>query len=59
MTLLKILAVLLLALLVAVPLLERYGKPHDTEDVSSLSKWILPLAALLIVMQMFLFWRGG
>lgn len=56
MTLLKILAILFVALLIAVPLLERFGKPQDTEEVSSMSKWILPLAAILIVIQMIVYW---
>lgn len=59
MTLLKILAVLLVALLIAVPLLERFGKSHEPEEVSGMSRWILPLAALLIVLQMFLYWSGN
>tara|TARA_B100000446_G_scaffold62752_1_gene59280 strand:- start:50604 stop:50780 length:177 start_codon:yes stop_codon:yes gene_type:complete len=56
MTLLKILGVLLIALLIAIPLLERFGKPHSDEEVSSLNRWILPLAAILVLMQMFLYW---
>ncbi|MGH1372383.1 MAG: hypothetical protein ACRBBW_10130 [Cellvibrionaceae bacterium] len=59
MTLLTILAVLFVALIIAVPLLERFGKPHDNEEVSSMSKWILPLAAALIVIQMIAYWSGS
>ena len=58
MTLLKILGILALALIIVVPLLERFGKHHEPEEVGSLSKWILPLCALLIIVQLFLHWSG-
>ncbi len=59
MSLLTILAVLFITLIIAVPLLERFGKPHESEEVSGMSKWILPLAAILIVIQMFVYWGGN
>lgn len=58
MTLLKILAILLLALLVVVPLLARYGKSASDEGVSRMSRWILPLVMLLAIMQLILFSLG-
>lgn len=58
MTLFKILAVLFLALLVAVPLLERFGKTHSTEEVSAMSRWILPLVMLLAVLQLAMYLMG-
>lgn len=58
MALLKILAILLLALLVVVPLLARYGKSGSDAGVSRMSRWILPLVMLLAVMQLILFWLG-
>ena len=51
-TLLTILAVLFLALVVLVPLIERFGSRDQPQDYSSLSRWILPLMAILIVLQM-------
>ena len=59
MELLKILGLLLLALLIAVPLLERFGKPRSTEEMQGLSRWILPLVMLLAVVQLLVFWIGG
>lgn len=56
MALLKILGMLLLALLVVVPLLARFGKPGADAGVDRLSRWILPLVMLLAVLQLLLFW---
>ena len=58
MNLLLILGVLFLALLVVVPLLERFGKPQDEQKISSMSRWILPLFALLAVLQLILYVMG-
>jgi hypothetical protein len=58
MVLFKILAILLLALVVVVPLLARFGKKHSDEEVNKISRWILPLVMLLAVMQLLLFWMG-
>ncbi len=33
-------------------LVERFAKPMEPEQVSKLSRWIIPLAALAIVLQM-------
>ncbi|NIB42886.1 hypothetical protein HBA55_24985 [Pseudomaricurvus alkylphenolicus] len=59
MTLLWILGGLFLALMIAVPLLERFGKPHAEEEVSSLSRWILPLCMLLAVVQLIMYMMRG
>lgn len=58
MALLKILGLLLLALLVVVPLLARYGKQSSDQEVSRLSRWILPLVMLLAVLQLAMYWLG-
>lgn len=46
-----ILGILFLALLVVVPLIERFGKRSSPEEVSNLSRYILPLLALLALLQ--------
>ncbi|MCH8497130.1 MAG: hypothetical protein LAT63_01510 [Marinobacter sp.] len=51
-TLLAILAVLFLALIVLVPLIERFSDRSQPQDYSNLSRWILPLMAVVIVLQM-------
>lgn len=58
MTLLKILGILVLALIIVVPLLEKFGKHHEPEEVGSLTKWILPICALLIIVQLIMHWSG-
>lgn len=58
MVLLKILGILFLALIVIVPLLDRFGKRHSDEDVSKISRWILPLVMLLAVLQLVLYMVG-
>lgn len=58
MALLKILAILLLALVVVVPLLARFGKQSSDAEVSRMSRWILPLVMLLAVLQLIMFWLG-
>ncbi|WP_111495135.1 MULTISPECIES: hypothetical protein [Marinobacter] len=51
-TLLIILAVLFLTLFILIPILEKYAGNDDGRDYSKLTRWIFPLLALLIVMQM-------
>lgn len=51
-TLLTILAVLFLALIIIVPLVEKYAPKDQTRDYSRITRWIIPLMALLIVLQM-------
>ncbi|TQV84669.1 hypothetical protein FKG94_03865 [Exilibacterium tricleocarpae] len=49
--LLIILGVLFLLLIVAVPLIERFGGKQSDADISKMSRYILPLIALLLVLQ--------
>lgn len=50
-TLLIILGVLFLTLVVLVPLLEKYASKGGQKDYSHLTRYIFPLIALLIVLQ--------
>ena len=54
MALLKILGLLALALVILIPLIERFGPRPDEESLQRMNRWILPLAAGLIVLQMLL-----
>lgn len=58
MNLLLILGILFVALIVVIPLLERFAKPQDDEKISSMSRWILPLIGLLAVMQLVMYMMG-
>lgn len=51
-TLLVILGVLFLALIILIPLIERYAPRSEARDYSKLSRYIFPLMALLIVVQL-------
>lgn len=51
-TLLIILAVLFLALIVILPLIEKYAPKGESRDYGQLSRFIFPLMAVLIVAQM-------
>jgi cadmium resistance protein CadD (predicted permease) len=35
---------------------ERFGKPMEPERVQRVSRWILPLVAIAIVIQMLRYW---
>ena len=48
----KLLFFLVIALVVMVIVLERFGKPADTEQQAKLSRWIIPLCALLVIAQL-------
>lgn len=56
MTVLSILAVLFLALIILVPLMERLGNPMKEEEVNKISRWIIPLIALLLVLKLITYW---
>lgn len=56
MVVLTILGVLFLALIILVPLMERFTKPMKDEEVGRISRWVLPLVALLLVVQLFVHW---
>ena len=49
--LLKLLFILLIAVAVMVVVLERFGKPMDNEQQVKLSRWVIPLLAILIIAQ--------
>ena len=49
--LLAILGVLFIALIIIVPLVERYGKRYSKEELGKLTRWIFPLLMLLMVLQ--------
>ncbi len=51
-TLLIILAVLFLALIIILPLVEKYAPKDDGSSYGNLTRFIFPLVALLIVVQM-------
>lgn len=51
-----ILGTLFLALIIVVPLMEKFGKPHDNQDINRLSRWVFPLVALLILVQLAMHW---
>ncbi|GAC04022.1 hypothetical protein [Paraglaciecola chathamensis] len=52
MTVLIILGVLLVALLIVVPLLERSSFRLSNEQMSKMSRWILPLLVVMVIVQL-------
>lgn len=56
MVVLTILGGLFIVLIILVPLIERIAKPMKDEEVSRISRWVLPLVALLLVVQLFAHW---
>ncbi len=51
-TLLTILAVLFLVLIVAIPLIEKYAPKGEARDYGNITRWIIPLMALVFVLQL-------
>jgi hypothetical protein len=51
-TLLIILAVLFVALIVILPLVEKYAPKGESRDYGNLTRFIFPLLAVLILAQM-------
>jgi hypothetical protein len=51
-TLLTILAVLFVSLIILVPLIEKYAPKGETRDYGNIMRWIIPLMALLLVLQL-------
>jgi hypothetical protein len=49
--LLIILGVLFIALLIIIPLVERYGQRSSEEQIHKMTRWIFPLLLLLMVFQ--------
>jgi cadmium resistance protein CadD (predicted permease) len=35
---------------------EKFAKPIESEKLQKISRWILPLVALSIIIQMFIYW---
>jgi len=50
--LLKLLFYLFIAVAVMVLVLERVGKPMEGEQLQKWSRWVIPLVALLLVLQL-------
>jgi len=54
-----ILGVLFLALIILVPLIERFGPRMSNEEQSKLSRYILPLLAVGLVLQLLFYMFKG
>jgi hypothetical protein len=52
-TLLSLLAVLFIALIIIIPVIERYAPKANAEQQAKLSRWILPLVGLSLVIALF------
>ena len=52
MVLLTILAVLFIALIILVPLLEKTGPRLSPEDMAKLGRFVFPLIAILMIAQL-------
>lgn len=52
MNLLIIIAVLMLALLIAIPLIEKYSPRPSQQAQQRMSRWILPLLAIGLVLAL-------
>lgn len=57
-TLLTILAVLFLALFIIIPLVEKYAPKGEKQDYGRITRWILPLMALIILAQALRYYFG-
>lgn len=58
-TLLIILVLLFAALFVIVPLLEKHASKGDAIDDRKISRWIIPLMALVMVLAIARYYFGG
>lgn len=56
MTLFTILGILLISLIVIVPLIEKFGPKASDARIGKISRWILPLVALALVLQLLAHW---
>lgn len=59
LNLVSVLAVLFLLLFIIVTLLEKYGRRHSPEDMAKWSRWIIPLIALVMVLQAVRYFFAG
>lgn len=55
MVILWILGVLFLALIIFVPLIERFGPRMSEQDVGKISRFVLPLMAIVLILQLLRF----
>ncbi|MCL7943723.1 hypothetical protein [Marinobacter sp. ATCH36] len=51
-TLLIILAVLFVALIVIIPLVEKYAPKGEPHSFGNITRWIIPLMILVLVLQL-------
>ncbi|GAC18728.1 hypothetical protein [Paraglaciecola arctica] len=56
MTVLIILAVLFIALVVIVPLIERSNFRMSGEQMGKMGRWILPLLVIMVVIQLVMYY---
>jgi len=47
-----ILGILFIALIIMVTLVDRFGKKQSSEEVSRISRWVIPLMAAIMVLQL-------
>ncbi len=59
MKLLLVLGCLLVGLIVMVFLAERFGKSQSPDAMRSMGRWVLPLIALLLLLQIVQHYWGG
>jgi len=52
MVLFWILVTLLAALVILVPLIERFGPRMSKEDLAKIGRYVLPLMAILLILQL-------
>ena len=58
MTILIILAVLFIALVVIVPLIERSSFRMSSEQMGSLGRWILPLLVISLIIRLVMYYAN-
>jgi len=56
MTVLIILAVLFIALVVIVPLIERSNFRMSNEQMAKFGRWILPLLVIMVIIQLVMYY---
>lgn len=59
MVVLGILGVLFLALIVLIPLLERFSSGEPSPVVQKMSKYIFPMIALMLIIQICMYYFKG
>ncbi|MEX0964026.1 MAG: hypothetical protein WDZ52_08320 [Pseudohongiellaceae bacterium] len=56
--LLAILATLFLVLVIGIPLIEKYSTPKSDEELSKLSRYMLPLMVILVIATAIRYFMG-